>query len=140
EKKEKYADTLRKMNEHENNLLNMRITWFSALQGLLFASLGFIWEENVPIAIILVISGLGIIVAISLFSSVNLTRKAYDQLKEWWNNNLGDYNGPPINGYEVDKDQMTFIRLFRPWRILPWAFIAGWLVIGICGVIKEICS
>lgn len=127
EVKEKHADTLRKLNEHENNLLNMRFTWFTTLQGLLFASLGFIWKENLQLIVILIAS-MGIIVAISFISVMKLTWSAYANLSKWWSDNLSDYDGPPLKAIELNK-KMTLSRAFRPWRILPWVFIAGWAII-----------
>src|SRR5688572_19163037 len=127
--KEKHADTLRKLNEHENNLLNMRFTWFTTLQGLLFASLGIIWKEKVQsIVLPLVICSLGIVVAISFFVVVKLTGDAYKNLRDWWKENLQDYDGPPLKGIERSS-KMTFMRLLRPWRILPLAFIIAWVAI-----------
>ena len=39
------AEVIRKMIIDENSLINNRITWLSAFQGLLFAALGFFWGK-----------------------------------------------------------------------------------------------
>jgi len=115
----------------------MRFTWFTTLQGLLFASLGFIWDQtDKPVVLVVTISVLGIIIALSFRTAVKLTRSAYRKIKEWWDNNLEDYDGPPLKGVE-SSGKMTLERLFRPWRILPWAFIIAWIIILIFRVTSK---
>ncbi|SIO47785.1 RipA family octameric membrane protein [Chitinophaga niabensis] len=127
ETKEKHADTIRKMNEHENELLNMRFSWFTTLQGLLFASLGFVWKDS-PLFVMIIISIMGITVALSFLSAIKLTRAAYNNLSQWWDKHLSDYDGPPLKALQLNS-KMTFIRFFRPWRIMPWIFISAWAIL-----------
>lgn len=127
ETKEKHADTIRKMNEHENELLNMRFSWFTTLQGLLFASLGFVWKDNL-LFVMIIISIMGIVVSLSFLSAIRLTRAAYANLCQWWDEHLPDYDGPPLKAMQLNN-KMTFIRFFRPWRIMPWVFIAAWTIL-----------
>ncbi len=42
---ERRAEVVRAMIDAENRLVNDRMAWLTTLQGLLFAALGFVWEE-----------------------------------------------------------------------------------------------
>jgi hypothetical protein len=117
ELKDQYANIIRDLHEHENVLLNMRFSWFSTLQGLLFAGLGFTWKDK-DLPIICIMGIMSIIVAISFISVVQVGREAQRNISLWWEQNLKDYKGPPQKGIIISP-QMTFTRFFRPWRILP---------------------
>lgn len=125
--KDKYADIIRSMNEHENDLLNMRFTWLMTIQGLLFASLGFTLDEK-NLLIIIIICIMGIITAVSFISVRKIWKAALRTLNLWRKENLKDYKGPPQIGLE-ESNKMTITSLFYPWYIFPWAFIVSWLVI-----------
>lgn len=127
ETKEQHAETMRKLNEHENTLLNMRFTWFTTLQGLLFASLGFIWKEHLQL-VVAVICCMGIIVSLSFMAAYRMTRLAYDAIEKWWDENLKDYDGPPLKPVRMPKNK-SLMRLLRPWRALPVVFIGCWVII-----------
>jgi hypothetical protein len=66
DKKEQYADIMRKLSEHENNVMNMRFSWFTTLQGLLFAGLVFCLKENIN-WLAGIIGGTGLIVPMSFY-------------------------------------------------------------------------
>jgi len=55
-----HSNTIRTMIEHENLLVNYRLTWLIALQGLLFAALGFAWGKPDTRQIIEVFCWMGI--------------------------------------------------------------------------------
>lgn len=59
-----YLDVIRNMILHENELINQRLTWLFALQGLLFGAISFLW--NTHLFPIVIISLVGIISSISI--------------------------------------------------------------------------
>jgi hypothetical protein len=124
EQQEKYAEIMRTMWVQENTVMGVRFTWFTTLQGLLLASLGFSWKERVvPFIIILCI--LGAIVSLSTWFVFRLGKLGRDELVQWWDDNLKGYKGPSMTGHIERK--MTIARVFRPWRVLPPAFCLTWI-------------
>jgi len=45
-KAEKYASSIRNMIQHEDTLINHRLTWFLVFQGFLFTTLGIVWRSG----------------------------------------------------------------------------------------------
>lgn len=132
--KERYANIARELHKHEDNLLHMRFTWLSNLQGLLFAALGFTWKEHVWY-IVLVICLMGIIVSVSFMAIVITGRAAQKNIADWEENSLnqfGQYKGPPLKGYQYPKKPTKaqwLRRRLSPWRLMPWVFIVAWSAI-----------
>ena len=122
------AQIIRSLIEHENELQNHRLTWLMTIQGLLFAALGFAWDKQDAHALVIIFSILGIVVSLSSWSSLQLNHTAYEELHNWWEKHKPkDYDGPPIVGHRASYNFMLWI--LRPWRILPWTFILGWLTV-----------
>ena len=124
EQKEKYAEIVRKLVEHENTLQNFRFTWFSTSQALLFAALGFAWEKATTF-VVCVICTVGVATAFTAFVALRLNDKAYIYLGQWWNQNLAGYKGPPRQGYET----RYFWMFAMPSKLLPWVFMLSWVVL-----------
>lgn len=108
ETKDNYANIIRGMNEHENVLLNMRFTWLTTIQGLLFASFGFTLKEK-NLAIIIIICIMGIITAVSFFAVRKMWEAALRNLNLWWKENLKVYKGPPQIGLEGIKSDPFYL-------------------------------
>lgn len=125
--KEHYAEIIRRMIEHENQLRNNRLTWFITVQSLLFAGLGLAWDSQ-PIGLIMIFCLLGIVVAVSAFFALRLNERAFVELHAWWEKELSDYLGPPKVGY-YDGGGWSLERMLRPWEILPWVFISAWIAV-----------
>jgi hypothetical protein len=124
EQQEKYAAIMRTMWEQENTVMGVRFTWFTTLQGLLIASLGFSWKERV-VPFILILCILGAIVSLSTSFVFALGKIGRDEMVRWWDSNLKGYKGPTMTGHIERK--MTVARIFRPWRVLPPAFFFMWV-------------
>lgn len=122
---EKHAEIIRKLIEHEDNLQNFRLTWFSTYQALLFASLSFAWDKGR--ILVWVICGVGIVTAFSAFAALRLSDLSYVNLGRWWKKNLSAYKGPPRQGHEAD----FFLIGAMPSKVLPWIFMVSWLVLAI---------
>lgn len=123
------AQIIRSMIEHENNLLNNRITWLMTIQGLLFTGLGFAWDKQDAGGLVIAFTLLGIFVALSAFTVLPFFSLSVKSLIAWWDNyrTLHDYDGPDIVGFRSSRSEVWW--LLRPWRALPFIFILGWLVI-----------
>lgn len=65
---ERYVGTIRSMIQDENTLLNQRLSWMWALQGLLLGAAGFAWSKEA--GLIVVIGSVGILACISIGYSI----------------------------------------------------------------------
>jgi hypothetical protein len=127
------ANTVRDMLKHEGELLNHRMTWLVTLQGLLFAALGFGWQTNA--VLIGIISALGIAASVSTYVVVIVGSLATQTLITGWDTNKpSDYNGPDVIGYRGPRGIGLF---FRPWRILPFFFMAAWIAVFVVNFLSR---
>jgi hypothetical protein len=124
-----YDATVRAMISREDDLVNHRMGWQAAFNGLLFAALGFSWDkaEAKPLAIIFSFLGIAtsVLNAIGLFGSGVAQRR----LLLWWQGKRSaHYDGPGVMGSEpVDKKALSLY--ITPWFLLTIAFAIAWLVI-----------
>jgi hypothetical protein len=122
-----YASISRSMIEHENALLNHRMTWMWTLQGMLIGATAFTWETS--LLLLSIISFLGFVAAVSFGLSFLSSLRAINNIIEGWHqfsaSNPG-YDGPPIIGSNRKGNIHT---LFKPWGALPWLVALLWLVI-----------
>jgi hypothetical protein len=118
------------MIEHENELLNHRMTWMWTFQGLLMGAAAFTWADNN--VLLGVISFIGFVSAISFslsfISSLLAIKNIIADWHEFSDANPG-YVGPPIIGSYRKGNIHTF---FKPWGALPWLVALLWL--GILGL------
>ena len=130
---EDHGKTIRAMIEHENHLVNYRLTWLITLQGLLFAALGFAWDKRDAWQIIVVFCVMGIFSAVSCLVSLSYTQRAIYQLEKWWKNYKPvGYDGPEVIGFPLSRAAL----LMLPWLILPVLFILGWASIFVVNLIR----
>jgi len=126
---DEHARVVRSMIEHENNLINYRITWLVTLQGLLMAGLGFAWDKQDARNLVGIFCGMGALVAFSCWLELRLSSKAFIDLFKWWDPHSVGYSGPPVIGHRAEKKSLR--GLLRAHRLLPWIFIVGWLLVFI---------
>jgi hypothetical protein len=121
-----YAADIRRMIQHENELVNNRITWMATSNGLLFTALGFSWGKSTVLAYALAV--LGIAVCASAFASLSIAAEAVKHLNQLWLEKLiVEADVPPVIGQETSS---RWLRLLLPWNSLPVMFAVGW--VGIC--------
>jgi vacuolar-type H+-ATPase subunit I/STV1 len=102
------------------------MSWMNTLHGLLFAALGFAWEEDsLPYILSAVGVSVSIITAIGVFAAtIEICR-----LSDWWESNKPDnYTGPGIWGMQGIM-KYKYFRLFAPWNLLPIVFLFAWLAV-----------
>jgi hypothetical protein len=127
---DEHAKTIREMVQHENTLQNYRITWLMTIQGLLFAGLAFAWDKQDARYVVVIFALLGVLVAVSCWSALRLGNRAFHELHAWWEPHRPTYQGPPVSGHQAPSSGIMW--WLRPWRLLPWVFVCGW--IGILGI------
>ena len=126
---EEYAAIIRSMIEHENTLLNHRMTWMWTLQGLLFAAVGFMWE--IHDLLVLLICAFGLCSCISVGVSLKSAVRAIGSLLKDWDDRLsagGSYHGPPVIGSPGVSGWLE--ANLKPWHILPWLTAGVWILLA----------
>jgi len=122
-----YDRIIREMIQHESVLTDHRMTWMWALQGLLFTTLGLLWEKSVLAT--LVVCGLGMISSISVGYSILVSIKATNTLINDWENKLGD-NAVQYPRIEALQGHEMRFRYLLPWRLFPFLFPSAWFCLG----------
>lgn len=129
-----YADSLREMVRHENELTNHRLTWMATLNGLMLTGLGFIWGKPYDKQVIAVFCILGIIVCFSGFLSLQIAEDSkFELLRLWKEKNISSDMIPPIFAWARVH---PLIRPLLPWKVLPWALIASWVILFIVNIVR----
>jgi hypothetical protein len=120
---------VRSMISREDDLINHRMSWLTALNGFLFAALGFSWDKaNVKLFLIL-FSILGLIISSLNAGGIFGSGAAQRRLLLWWRNKKPSfYDSPGVMGIEpVDKNAIWLY--FNQWFFIAIAFALAWLFI-----------
>ena len=128
-KTDEYAAIIRSMIEHENSLMNHRMTWMWTSQGLLVTATGIMWE--IHIFLILLVCLFGFCSSISLGISCNSALRAIKSLRiDWGERKKEDpeYRGPRVIG---SPEMRPFISKLFPWNFLPWLMALIWICIAV---------
>ena len=94
---EKHAEIMRTLWRHENDLMSTRLTFFVAVQILIFTALTFAWKSQTELLAVLMCI-MGVVTAISTLRTFSLGHDAWFKLGDWWKNKLENYQGPPMTG------------------------------------------
>jgi hypothetical protein len=124
-----FEEVIRGMIRHENELLNSRMSWLLTLEGFLFAALGFAWEKDHTRCLALLLSLVGMLVALSAGVMLHCSNRAVARLHDEWcerRKKEANYAGPGVVGFWAGN---LFLRLFQPARVYPPLLAAAWLII-----------
>ena len=124
-----YETVLREMITQEDELVNERMLWMAAFNGLLFAALGFAWGKPETQFILTVFAVLGVLASLLNVLSLSFASMAQRRLLQWWDENKPEgYNGPGVMGqHPLDRKKLSLY--ITPWVLLAIAFAAGWVAI-----------
>lgn len=124
-----WSGIVRSMIDAENRLVNERIGWLTTVQGLLFASLGIVWDKPNAIEFIRVLCGLGISVALIVFMALVGATRAQVELIGWWDaTRPSHFSGPDVVGLRPPRTPL-FLKYLAPWNWLAFVFILAWIII-----------
>jgi hypothetical protein len=139
--------------EHENTLVNHRLTWLLSSQAFLFTGFGVIYSGNnnlYSLMILAVIGMLGIAISFKIFVDIENAGKQLWRLDQWWHetHSYAKYKEQPYvpNQTNIDRRLVAYQKLgkyhpelqFMQKRKLFWldkgvkleiAFITAWVVI-----------
>ena len=100
EQAESFITTIREMIQHENILMNQRLTWMWTLHGFLFGITAFLW--NSALFPLLIIAVVGLLSCITTFYTCNRALNAIKRLlkkaKEYKKDLPKEFDFPPIIG------------------------------------------
>jgi hypothetical protein len=133
-----YAAILRSMIQHEDSLRDQRLGWLFALNGFLFTGLGFAWGDDDAGSLIVVLSIVGTLVALSSAVALTGNERAIAKLADLGAARLGKELDPPVialrstelrrPGASTNRPDVTWM---YPWRMLPWALALAWLLVPV---------
>jgi hypothetical protein len=133
--------------EHENQLVNHRLTWFLSTQAFLFAAFALTFQASIQSKpekqsfyqfVLAGFSLTGILVGIYIQRPLRTAELAHDSLRNWWHISIGHPNSteaqrhPPICGESPSWRDRWF-----PQSFFPMLFVAAWILF-ILGVLKDI--
>lgn len=133
--------------EHENQLVNHRLTWFLSTQAFLFAAFALTFQASSQAKpeqqsfyqfVLAGFSLTGILVGIYIQRPLRTAELAHNSLRDWWYISIGHPNSteakrhPPICGENPSWRDLLF-----PQSIFPMLFVAAWILF-IFGVLKDI--
>jgi hypothetical protein len=136
-----YTGIIRGMIQHEDSLRDQRLGWLFALNGFLFTGLGFAWSDDDSGSLIVVLSMVGVVVALSSAVALARNQRAIAKLADL--GTAAQLDGvvtglPPVIGLRSEEPRAERAPAARraatwlyPWRMLPWALALAWLVIPV---------
>ena len=124
-----FANEIRTLIRHENELTNNRLVWLLTFQSLLFAGISFAdkaGEAPIQIAIPIV----GLVTAVPFAYSLILSSEARTHLRELWQEKMRNYpemtkNMAPIDGSVPYARRISWL---NPWSFVPWVLVVAWVV------------
>ena len=121
-----FVAAIRSMIAHEDNLQNNRFGWMWALEGLLVAGVGFLWDAHALATI--VISMFGVASCVSIWYVLRRGTLAIRNLLSMCSARIqAEYDGaPPIGIWGLQAG----VRWFLPWNLLPWLMVAVWVALA----------
>ena len=121
-----FVGVIRSMIQHEDTLLNQRLTWMWTLQGLLFGGTSLLWKEEKSLVLLFAIVGL--LSCISIGYSIGRGVLAIKELlrisRKFKKSLRTEYCLPPTIGA-----RRKAIEWLHPARFLPTLFALAWLVV-----------
>jgi hypothetical protein len=123
---------LRSMIQHEDTLRAQRLGWLLALNGFLFAALGFAWSETDSTSLVLIVSAVGVVVAFSSAAGMYASELAIRRLRSRGDTTDEVQAGPPLVGLSSDELKKqggvaASVPWLYPWRVVPWSLAAAWV-------------
>jgi hypothetical protein len=106
------------------------MVWLGAFQGLLFASLSFVWDKQDSKPLIVIFSVFGMILSVLIVCTLLASTIASRRILKYWDaNKPKGWDGLDVIGF-APANRSLLPMLLAPWNLIPVFFIAAW-----CGVL-----
>jgi hypothetical protein len=148
-----FTSVIRSMIQHEDTLRDQRLGWLFALNGFLFAALGFAWADAESTSLVLVLAAVGAVVALSVQRSLATSVLAISKLSRLAENldPTGDFPPPQVIGLRsreraeerrrVQAERRhrgtSWLIVLDPWRFLPWCLAAAWIAVAVLRLVRD---
>jgi hypothetical protein len=127
-----FLAVVRGMIQHEDTLVNQRLTWMWTLQGLLFGAASFLWSKD--LAPVLVIGAVGLASCVSIGYGIARGLKAIRELlaiaAEYKKGCEGYYLPPTIGARSKATEWLL------PGYLIPWVMGAAWCALIACRLVQ----
>jgi hypothetical protein len=126
---------LRAMICHEDDLRDQRLGWLFALNGFLFAALGFAWSDSDSTSLVVIVSAVGIVVALSSAAAMYASEVAIGRLREEGSASSKGQQGtlPLVALRSADLvargGVAALVPKLYPWRVIPWCLVVAWAAV-----------
>ena len=122
------AETLRLLIHEENQIRNQTFTWFIALNGFLFAALGFAWSKSTDI--VYVLAALGVVSSVSWAAHTVVQDLAIKNLRS----RVPSSKAVPVGMTTAALSEMghwyyRWLPHLYPWRVMPRLLGAAWVAV-----------
>lgn len=115
-------DIVRSMIQHEDNLINQRLSWTFTTQSFLIAGLSFLWGKDKSQLLIAAIAVFGVITNGSILYSLLDAINAINKLKSLGRKLNLELSPIPVQGSSDGIDYLF------PWFVVPVSLILFWVV------------
>ena len=125
---------IRTMIAQEDALRDQRLSWLFALNGLLFAAVGFSWSDTQSSPLVVVLAALGIAASLSVKVSLVASDIAVDNLRS----RAGEIKSDEAPVWGADSVNLRkrggiyrYASKLYPWTAMPWFLMVAWLAVAI---------
>ena len=125
---------------HEDNLMNHRITWLLAMNGLLLTTLGLLYGKPGAFTILLLVSSVGLVTSVSIGLAVWVSIRKIHSLAEYRDDLMklrAEHSVLPERKVKpIPRVVRRALKILYPWRAIPalsvviWASAVVWLLMG----------
>lgn len=127
-----YEDVAREMIRHEDEVINHRVGWLSAWNGLLFTALGILWDKPNNRWILLLICIIGCVFCLLSYLSLLSGTRALARIRTWWDAyKPKEYSGPGIMGLTALGPERLhwFANYCSQWDLMALVLLISWATI-----------
>ncbi|MGD1915119.1 MAG: hypothetical protein ACFCBV_02880 [Phycisphaerales bacterium] len=114
------------MIQHENQLMDHRVTWLLAVESFLFAGLAFAWEKDESLAVVICFGGS--IFALLMLPVLVAAHSSIESMTKWWHDNRdkSQQQEPDVIGF---RQNVWILKNVPAWYTLPVAIMIAWSTI-----------
>lgn len=124
--------TVRAMVQHEDGLRAQRLGWLLTINGFMFATLGFAWDQDDAGGLIVIVAAAGVALGVSGIATNMVSNAAIAKLERWYETQATAKARdalPPVKGIG-DKDFTGSSRALPAlylWELVPMVLVVAWV-------------
>lgn len=115
----------RDLIHHEDELINQRLTWMWAMQGLLATAVGLLWPYHwIPV---LLLSTVGLLSCVSVGYNLHCSHRAINAIQKYYNDCLRPRMADDPHPFVGLLRKSVRFDFLQPWRFLPPVMSVMWI-------------